>query len=338
MSNTGEVDEFQDAVESSSTPTPNEIALAASTGDDDDEQTFDVRQDELTLLRAQLASDYPEDYQTLSDDYVCSVASKPYSKDTSIRRPLEYTTEKLNILMGWRQDNAVMMEEMVDLVSMPETGKENAEAMVENPDLFTKAKALAVSMNYGSMYWHGLDKVGRPVLWIRCGRMPWYPDVEAQVSSLILLADAGIKYMPKGITDFVVISDSNSPPPPNPQFMINVLQALVKGYPDRLNLLVSCPVGTIIQMIMKVLLPLMPGRLASKIVLVSEEETIEKLGGILENGVDDIPDFLGGKCSHEGMYPTEGTFPERTLKFDYQGMLRRLDEATKQFEEEKSSD
>mmetsp|Transcript_16883 Transcript_16883/g.20062 ORF Transcript_16883/g.20062 Transcript_16883/m.20062 type:complete len:339 (+) Transcript_16883:175-1191(+) len=338
MSNTAEVDEFQDAVESSSTSTPNGIALAASTGDDDDEQTFDVGQDELTLIRAQLASDYPEDYQTLSDTYICSVASKPYSKDPTIRRPLEYTTEKLNILMGWRRDNAIMMEEMVNLVSMPETGKENTAAMVENPDRFTKAKALAVSMNYGSMYWHGLDKGGRPVLWIRCGRMPWYPDVEAQVNSLILLADAGIKYMPKGITDFVVISDSNSPPPPNPQFMINVLSALVKGYPDRLNLLVSCPVGTIIQMIMKVLLPLMPGRLASKIVLVTEEETIENLGGILENGIDDIPDFLGGKCSHEGIYPVGGTFPERTLKFDYRGMVRRLDEATKKFSKGQSED
>jgi len=332
MSNTAEVDEFEDAVESSSsTTTPNGIALAASTGDGNDEQTFDVCQEELTLMRAQLASDYPEDYQSLSDDYLCSVASKPYSKDPTIRRPLEYTTDKLNVLMEWRKSSAVGMEEMLELVSIPETGEENAKAMVDNPDRFTKAKALAVSLNYGSMYWHGLDKSGRPILWIRCGRMPWYPDVEAQVNSLILLADVGIKNMPKGITDFVVISDSNSPPPPNPQFMINVLQALVKGYPDRLNLLVSCPVGTIIQMIMKVLMPLMPGRLASKIVLVSEEETIQKLGGILKGGVDDIPDFLGGKCSHEGMYPTEGTHPERTLKFDYRGMVRRLEEASKKF-------
>jgi len=333
MSNTAEADEFQDAVESSN----NGIALAATCGGENDERTFDVSHEELSLIRAQLASDYPDDYQTMSDDYVCSVASKPYSKDPNIRRPLEYTIEKLTTLMDWRSGSAVGMEEMLELVSIPGTGEENTKAMVDNPDRFNKAKALAASLNYGSMYWHGLDKVGRPVLWIRCGRMPWYPDVEAQVNSLILLADAGIRQMPKGTTDFVVVSDSNSPPPPNPQFMINVLQALVKGYPDRLNLLVSCPVGTIIQMIMKVLMPLMPGRLASKIVLVSEEETKEKLSALLKEGAADIPEFLGGPCNHDGLYPSEGTFPERTLKFDYRGMVRRLGEATEEFRELQSS-
>jgi len=339
MSDTAEVDEFQDAVEPSPAPNADGIAFIGSDGGggENDEKTFDVTHEELSLIRAQITTEYPEDYQTLSDSYLCSVASKPYSKDITIRRPYDYTMEKLKVLMDWRRGNAVFLEEMVEMVSITGTGKENEKASVEKPDRFAKAKALATSLNYGSMYWHGLDKEGRPILWIRCGRMPWYPDVEAQVNSLILLADAGIKAMPKGTTDFVVISDSNSPPPPNPQFMINVLQALVKGYPDRLSLLVSCPVGTIIQMIMKVLLPLMPGRLASKIVLVRDEDTIPKLAAILSGGKDDIPDFLGGTSSHDGLYPVDGTYPERTLKFDYRGMVRRLEEATKEFSEAQSS-
>jgi len=157
------------------------------------------------------------------------------------------------------------------------------------------------------------------------------------VNSLILLADAGIKAMPPGMTDFVVLSDSNSPPPPNPQFMISLLTALVKGYPDRLHLLVSVPVGSIIQFIMQILLPLMPGRLAQKIVLIGQEESKDKLSSILWNGEADIPTFLGGKCDHEEFYPLDGRNKSKggNLKFDYFGMKTRLQETVKRFMEQK---
>lgn len=151
------------------------------------------------------------------------------------------------------------------------------------------------------------------------------------MNALIILAEEGIKVMPEGITDFVVLSDSNSPPPPNPQFMMNLLDALVKGYPDRLQLLISCPVGSIIQFVMNLLLPLMPGRLASKIVLVSQDDSKGKLGGILLNGEEDIPTFLGGTKDHEQMYPKSGKFSDRTLTFDFEGMKERLAKSVEEF-------
>jgi hypothetical protein len=67
-------DEFKDAVEEE------EI---------DDNKTFEVTAEELSIIRAELACEFPEDYNYLSDAYVLSVASKPYSKDPSVRRPLE---------------------------------------------------------------------------------------------------------------------------------------------------------------------------------------------------------------------------------------------------------
>jgi hypothetical protein len=74
--------------------------LASEANDDDfkdaleDEEhevdgNFPVSPEELAIIRAELASDFPEDYQYMSDAYVLSVASKPYSKDPSKRRPLE---------------------------------------------------------------------------------------------------------------------------------------------------------------------------------------------------------------------------------------------------------
>jgi hypothetical protein len=295
-----ESDDFKDAIE-------DEV---------ESEKTFDVSVEEISIIKAELASDFPEDYSSLSSDYIRSVASKPYSKDPSVRRPIEYTTQKLKDLLKWREGNAVGLQDLYAIIA----GK-----VEDAPDTsVTKAKALAVSLNYASMYWHGLDKQGRPVLWIRTDRMPWIPDTEAQVNALILLADTGIKMMPEGVTDFVVVSDSNSPPPPNPHFMINLLSALVKGYPDRLHELISCPVGKIIQTVMSILLPLMPSRLASKIIMISQAETKSKLSTYLENGEDDIPTFLGGTANHDRFYPKDGAFPNKTLTFDFEGMVERM--------------
>lgn len=291
-----------------------------------EETIFDVSIEELSIIRAELACDFPDDYLYLSDDYIISVASKPYSKDPTIRRPLDYSIEKLKDLLKWREDNATSLSDLLELSRLSSTDPE----AVEQPEKYTKASALAVAFNNSAIYWHGLDKKGRPILWIRCDRMPWFPDVDAQVNGLILLADGGIQAMPKGVTDFVVLSDSNSPPPPNPQFLIRLLGALIKGYPDRLHELVSCPVGTIIQSVMKLLSPLMPTRLASKIVLISQEDSQSKLSKILLNGEADIPTFMGGTCDHDKFYPPNG-INEGPLKFDFDGMTERLRAELKAF-------
>jgi hypothetical protein len=241
--------------------------------------------------------------------------------------------EKLNHVMEWRESaGAPEMEDLVHLANGPEDSPE----ALEDPAKLVKAKALAVSLNNASIYWHGFTKEGKPVLWIRCGRKPWYPNVEAEVNALILIADAGIKCMPEGITDFVVISDSYSPPPPVPTFMINVLKALVRGYPDRLNVLLSAPVSSIIQFVMNLLMPLMPGRLAGKFILKDSEDAREIMKEWLMHGEEDIPTFFGGKSEHDKLYPEEGYSKvqgQGSLKFDYFGMIERLKESAKEWEE-----
>jgi CRAL/TRIO domain len=315
-------DEFEDAVEEEEQ-------------DDAVDGQFAVSKEELAIIRAELACEFPEDYTYLSDAYVLSVASKPYSKDPTIRRPLEYSMEKLTHVMEWRAEAGA--PDMGDLVEMA-NGPESAPEAVENPEALTKAKALATSLNAGSLYWHGFTKDGRPVLWVRTNRKPWYPDVDAEVDALILLADAGIRSMPDNVTDFVCVSDSSYPPPPNPTFMIKMLKALVRGYPDRLSLLMSAPVSSIVQFVMNLLLPLMPGRLASKVCLMDTEQMKVKLTGLLLNGEDDIPTFFGGTSDHDKFYPEESKCPNRgkgTLKFDYFGMIERLKMQKEEYEQKK---
>jgi hypothetical protein len=118
--------------------------------------------------------------------------------------------------------------------------------------------------------------------------------------------------------------------------MINVLKALVKGYPDRLNVLLSAPVGSIIQFVMNLLMPLMPGRLAGKFLLKDQADACEILKEWMMHGEDDIPTFFGGKCDHDKYYPEEGYCKNKgqgTLKFDYFGMIDRLKASAKEWEE-----
>lgn len=294
-------------------------------------KTFEVSAEELTIIRKELETQFPDDCTYLSDAYILSVASKPYSKDPTKRRPLEYSMEKLTNVMQWRaQEGAPDMETMVKLANGPAEAPE----AVENLEKLTKAKALATALNYSGLYFHGLTIDGRPVLWVRTNRMPWYPDVDAQCNALITLADAGIKAMPEGVTDFICISDSSYPPPPNPTFLIKLLKALVKGYPDRLNALWSAPVSSVIQFVMNLLLPLMPGRLASKVVLLDLDGVRGKLKDTLMNGEEDVPTFFGGVCDHDKFYPEESSAENQgkgNLKFDYFGMVERLEEASKEF-------
>ena len=136
-------------------------------GEVDSEVTFDVSQEEISIIKAELAGEYPEDYDFLSTAYIESVASKPYSKDTSVRRPIDYTIKKLKDLLQWREGHVIHLHDLYAI--MTESDKELVAKADDTQK--AKAKAFATSLNYASMYWHGLDKKGRPVLWIRTDRM-----------------------------------------------------------------------------------------------------------------------------------------------------------------------
>jgi hypothetical protein len=248
---------------------------------------------------------------------------------------MQYSMEKLTHVMEWRAGEGA--PDMLDLLALA-NGPETAPEAVENPEKLTKAKAMVTSLNYGSMYWHGFTKDGRPILWLRTNRKPWYPDVDAEVNALIVMSDAGIKCMPEGVTDFICISDSSYPPPPNPTFMVKMLKALVRGYPDRLNMLMSAPVSSIVQFVMNLLLPLMPGRLASKVVLLDIEGIRPRLEEILLGGAEDIPTFFNGPSDHDKYYPEESYCENRgegTLKLDFYGMMERLEKAKEEYEKTK---
>ena len=300
------------------------------------ETVYQVTDEELEILRTTLTQQFPRDAPTvMSDAYLRSVASKPYSKDMTRRRPLEYSLEKLTHVLQWRQEmSAVEMPLRIqwcrDYATRPDS--------VPSADVWKRAQKMVESLNTGSMYWHGLTKEGRPILWIRTSRKFWYPNVAAEVDALMAMADAGITHgMGPDITDFVCISYSHNPPPPNPPFAYQMLRGLVKGYPDRMHRLVSAPVSSIVEFCMNLLLPLMPGRLAHKFSFYSLEHVQEKLTEMLWHGEDDIPTFFGGPVDHDAWYPPVEECPRRgpgSLKFDWYGMIERLQEQRDLFQQQ----
>jgi hypothetical protein len=96
----GEEPQAGRALSSEEAANAKDIVANGADGDDDfkdaleDEEldaskTFEVTKDELAIIRSELATEFPNDCNYMSDAYILSVASKPYSKDPNIRRPLE---------------------------------------------------------------------------------------------------------------------------------------------------------------------------------------------------------------------------------------------------------
>jgi len=252
--------------------------------------------------------------------------------------------KKLTQVMEWRQQVGAP-----DLLNMVQLAYDHSKCPPNvSTDVWRNAQALADSLNRGSLYWHGLTKTGRPILWIRTDRKPWRPNVQAELNALIVMADTGItEGMPQNVTDFCCISHSHNPPPPNPQFAYGMLTGLVQGYPDRLQLLISAPVSSIVEFCMNLLLPLMPGRLQHKFTFLSLERLQQHLPELLWHGWDDVPAFFGGpNTEHDLYYPSSSesesesnktTTKGETLKFDFYGMRERLNEQKQLFDQQKSA-
>eukprot|EP00594_Rhizosolenia_setigera_P007897 CAMPEP_0178969426 /NCGR_PEP_ID=MMETSP0789-20121207/18855_1 /TAXON_ID=3005 /ORGANISM="Rhizosolenia setigera, Strain CCMP 1694" /LENGTH=335 /DNA_ID=CAMNT_0020655569 /DNA_START=46 /DNA_END=1053 /DNA_ORIENTATION=+ len=302
----------------------------------DESGNFSVSREEISIIRAELASEFPDEYLYFSDSYIESVASKPYSKDMSKRRPLDYSIKKLKEVLTWREETGVnKFTEAVDLAF----GSPDDPKALENPNLLDQGQKMAICLNYGCYYLHGLTKTGLPVLWIRTNRLPWYPDVDSLANCLILMTDTAISRLAKGKNEYIVIADTTSPPPPHPGFLVKLVSSLVKGYPDRLGSVISAPTSSIMQFVMNLVIPLMPSRLQNKFFFIGSEEQKAKIAEFLLNGEDDIPTFMGGPADHDKFYPEESYCPNRgegSLKFDFYGMCERLEQSVKEYEESHS--
>jgi len=127
---------------------------------------------------------------------------------------------------------------------------------------------------------------------IRTDRKPWFVgDIEAELkyhSHMLDVACRGHK------SDFIVICDCVSPPPPAINFLLALKDMFIRGYPDRLYKAYTAPSGKIISSTMNTIMPLLPGSLSDKLLFVSDVNEMKLLlSEILLNGENDVPSFFG---------------------------------------------
>jgi hypothetical protein len=84
-----------------------------------------------------------------------------------------------------------------------------------------------------SLYWHGFDFLGRPILWVRPIRKNWKQlDIEEEKQMHVLMIEYGIRQMPSGTTTFCVVADTKNLglKHTNSQFLNALLAMITTGY------------------------------------------------------------------------------------------------------------
>ncbi|CAJ1927374.1 unnamed protein product [Cylindrotheca closterium] len=299
---------------------------------DEGEASFSLSIPALKMVRTRLKDSFPNDRNFLNDDYIRSMACQAYAKDRNPRRAIETTIEVLSNIMEWRDVQNV--SELPHLVSMAAASQAQLQRWKVSQSQLKRAQNLVKFLNTGSVYWHGMTKDGRPILWVRAHRflLPAAKILllvqedenlvdEAQRMALLLLADLGIQHgMPDGISNVCVIchAESLSAPTPNDANKFAaaaaaaatasrsgpILELLTKGYPNRIHQVwITTPVSSTSTMDewIQMQSPLLPDELAESLIICDdddddeEEECQERLAEeVLLNGWEDLPAFLGG--------------------------------------------
>ena len=185
--------------------------------------------------------------------------------------------------------------------------------------------------------------------------------------ALLLLADMGIQHgMPDGISNACVIchvESFDSLPAPNDAKLDaatssssgrpKLLEFLTHGYPNRIHqvwITTTNPSssGRAVELIQTQSLFLLPDELilAQRLVVcngVNQECQQRLTEGVLLNGWEDLPTFLGGPNQSHGHFYPEGKHGDsdndasssrgESLEFDFYGMKERLMEQRMEYEE-----
>jgi len=149
----------------------------------------------------------------------------------------------------------------------------------------------------GSMYWHGCDTAGRPILWVRPGLKDWaHLDVDAEVRYHVFMIEKGIRRMRRGVTTFAIVASTSGfgLRNVNLKLMRSLLTLATTAYPDRLGALTVAPVNWAVSALFGMLRPLMPVRVVGKVKFMRKPHA--ELQQIMDASL--IPDFMGGECVH----------------------------------------
>ena len=261
---------------------------AGGDGEEHESSGFPVDDDEVQRMRAELETEFGSgfDPQIYNDAYIRSVMGAP--RTPGKRRSFEYALQKLQLCIQFH---------------LQTSGECDSQSLEE-------------AMSAGSLYVHGVDRGGRPILWVRNCLKNWGRiNVDAEIAMHRKILDGTIRGMPPGVTQFRIVADATGLGfrQMNLSLMRRLLKLLMKGYPDRLFSLSVGPVNSTLKIIASALKKLMPKRLARKIKIMGPRPFLELTKtNILRP--QDVPTFFSGTADHRFEAPG---------KFSYEQMLQR---------------
>ena len=254
---------------------------------------FPVSNDEVNRMMTSLSSkEDAEDYyewggevKNLSREWVRAIMSQPYKGNKQKRRPFDYSRKKVIEYLLWRK-------------------REDITSKIEHHINSDGSDIARLTTSQGSLYWHGVDSEGSPILWYRADKQCFDSAVvknEMECSSLVI--QAGLDAMP-GKTyrfNFIVCFDVFNPlkAMKKPTLAPAFIKLFMQICPDRLKGAYMVT-GSIGHMFYKVADTLCSASIMDKVIETrSREESARMMirDGIISN--DEVPIFMGGKYVHD---------------------------------------
>ena len=234
------------------------------------------------------AEDYYEwggEVKNLSREWVRAIMSQPYKGNKQKRRPFDYSRKKVIEYLLWRK-------------------REDITSKIEYHMNSDGSDIARLTTGPGSLYWHGVDSEGSPILWYHADKTCFDSAVvenEIEYSSLII--QAGLDAMP-GKTyrfNFIICFDVFNPlkAMKKPNLAPAFIQLFMKICPDRLKWAYMVT-GSIGHMFYKVAVTLASASIMDKVIETRSRGESARM--MIRDGVvstDEVPIFMGGKYVHD---------------------------------------
>lgn len=252
----------------------------------------------------QNSSSWSEEVKFLSRPWVKAIMSQPYRKNKKIRRPFDYSKEKIEQYLAWRHESNI-----TDKIS---------HYMIHGDEV----KHLKPTIGGADLYWYGVDKEGCPIMWYRADRTNFDVDYKKADLHTALVIQAVLDRMPGDIhkINFVVCLDQYNTfqAMRRPKLGQNSIHTFMKICPDRLK---ACYfiTGGLGSFFFKLVEKLAPQSIMSKVTKCkSRKQAAEFLVSdeVLTEG--EVPSFMGGNLEHD-----------EQIIMNYPLMIKKIEDAMK---------
>ena len=220
-------------------------------------------------------------------------------------RDLAWAQEKMTNATAWRESfdgDGTVAPALVQLLKKRRNLSKRREPLLSEESLKNAGRVLRA----GFLYWKGLDKQGRPVIWNHSGGFD-FRDLESEddfiraVATCIEVGVLATDDVDQGRLTYVECTDglnvANFPLGPAWRVLRGVITGFIQGFPERGATFLIAPTTFVNQILFALASPVLPKSLATRIQLVDDASARENVADLLGDP-DAVPTFFGGPLTH----------------------------------------